>query len=284
MMLEVNNTKAMLSNLLKSDFKDYDKLVQAIYEFIDFQCNIGDFSDRLISQAIEHLQQINASTSLIIDCLYIWGRVYYYADNFENAKVKLQEAEMLCKTTKENESSKHADVLNFLGETYIHQGAYNEAKISFKFALKLYKLANNMFGQADAYDGLGNSYMKLNDLNKAKASIQKALELNKLTSNTVGQGNNYDGLGDIYLELNELDKAEVSFQKALELFKLSNAILSQGHALQGLGRVQMMRSQLQNAKILFENALAMHKQAQDATGQKNDQYYLDEVLYKISQL
>src|SRR6266853_6406397 len=94
MILEVNNTKAMLSNLLKSDFKDYNKLVQAIDEFIEFQCNIGDFSDRLISQAIEHLQQINASTSLIIDCLYIWGRIYYYASNFENAKVKLQEAEM----------------------------------------------------------------------------------------------------------------------------------------------------------------------------------------------
>jgi hypothetical protein len=45
-----------------------------------------------------------------------------------------------------------------------------------------------------------------------------------------------------------------------------------------------MRSQLQNAKILFENALAMHKQAQDPTGQKNDQYYLDKVLYKMSQL
>jgi len=86
MILELNNTKAMLSNLLKSDFEDYDKLVQAIKEFIEFQCNIGDFSDRLISQAIEHLQQINGSILLIIDCLYIWGYIYYYAQNFEKCK------------------------------------------------------------------------------------------------------------------------------------------------------------------------------------------------------
>ena len=49
MILEVNNTKAMLSNLLKSDFEDYNKLVQAILNFTQFQCSIGDFSDRLIS-------------------------------------------------------------------------------------------------------------------------------------------------------------------------------------------------------------------------------------------
>jgi len=284
MILEVNNTKAMLSNLLKSDFEDCDKLVQAIDKFIFFQCSIGDFSDRLISQAIEHLQQINASTSLIISCFYIWGRIYYFAANLENAKVKLQKAEMLCKTTEENESSKHADILHLLGEIYILQHAYNDAKILFENALKLYKLANNLFGQAMAYNGLGNLHIKLNDLNKAKASIQKALELNKLNNDILRQGNNYNGLGKIYLILNELDKAEVSFQKALELFKLSNAILNQGNVLHSLGRVQMMRSQLQNAKILFENALAMHKQAQSATGQKNDQYYLDKVLYKMSQL
>jgi len=284
MILEVNNTKAMLSNLLKSDFEDYKKLVQAIEEFIEFQCSIGDFSDRLISQAIEHLQQINASISLTIDCLYIWGRVYYSSQNLENAKVKLQKAEMLCKTTKYNKSFKHAKILNRLGEIYIHQDTYNEAKISFENALKLHKLANNVTGQAKAYNGLGISYLHLNDLNKAKASFQKSLELNKLANNTLGQGNNYDGLGDIYLELNELDKAEVSFQKALELFKLSNSILGQGNVLQGLGRVQMMRSQLQNAKILFEDALAMHRQIQDATGLKWDQYYLDKVLYKMSQL
>jgi tetratricopeptide (TPR) repeat protein len=284
MILEVNNTKAMLSNLLKSDFEDYNKLVQAIKAFIHFQCSIGDFSDRLISQAIKHLQQINASTSLIIDCLYIWGRVYYYANNFENAKVKLQEAEMLCKTTKENESSKHGYILNFLGEIYILQYAYNEARISFENALKIRKLANDVISQANAYNGLGKAYTHLNDLNKAEASFQKSLELNKLANSTLGQGSNYNGLGRVYLELNELDKAEASFQKALELFKLTNAILSQGNVLQGLGRVQMMRSQLQNAKVLFENALAMHKQAQSARGQKKDQYYLDKVLYEMSQL
>jgi len=114
MIYEINNTRAMLFNLLKSDFKDYDKLVEAIRNFLTFQCSLGDFSDQLISQAVEYLQQMNALTSLIIKCLYAWGCIHYLTHNFENAKVKLQEAEMLCKTTEENNSSQYADILTFL--------------------------------------------------------------------------------------------------------------------------------------------------------------------------
>src|SRR6266851_3646440 len=67
MIYEINNTRAMLFNLLKSDFKDYDKLVEAIRNFLKFHGSIGDFSDKLISQTVKHLYQINASTSLVIN-------------------------------------------------------------------------------------------------------------------------------------------------------------------------------------------------------------------------
>ena len=282
MVLEVNNTKAMLSGLLKSGFKDYDKLVEAIHIFTELNCSIGDFSDQLISQTVEHLQHINASKSLVIKCLKAWGMLQYFADNLENAKVKLQEAEILCRTCKEIKSSQHADILNWLGNIYILQNAFNKAKISYKNALELYKLANSIPGQAKAYNGLGSSYLHLNDLNKAEASYQRALKLYKLINNILGQGNSHEGLGRTYLELDKLNEAEASFQKALKLFKLSNAILSQGNALLGLGRVQMKKLQWQDAKTLFENALIMHKHAQDAQGQANDQYCLNKVLSKIS--
>ncbi len=44
----------------------------------------------------------------------------------------------------------------------------------------------------------------------------------------------------------------------------------------------MKKLQWQDAKTLFENALIIHKQAQNAQNQANDQYYLNEVLSKIS--
>src|SRR5216683_4818581 len=274
MVLEVNNTKAILSDLLKFNFKDHNKLVIAIYEFTDFHCSIGDFSDNLISQTVEHLQQINASTSLIIDCLYTWGKLQYYANNLENAEVKLKEAEMLCRTGKKIKSFCYPNILCLLGEIYILQNKYNEAKVSYENALKLNKLHNNIFGQILDYRGLGTVYRCLNQLNESKASYEKALELNKLTNNIGVQGEIYGGLGITYLLLDKLNEAEASFKMALELSKLSYNILGQGNALAGLGRVQMRRLQWQDAKRLLENALAKHKQAQSAKSQESDQFYL----------
>jgi hypothetical protein len=56
MVLEINNIKAILSGLLKSDFKDYQRLVTAINKCVEFHRSIGDISDKLISQTIKHLQ------------------------------------------------------------------------------------------------------------------------------------------------------------------------------------------------------------------------------------
>ena len=46
----------------------------------------------------------------------------------------------------------------------------------------------------------------------------------------------------------------------------------------------MKRLQWQDAKRLLENALAMHKQAQSAMAQENDQYFLNIVFSKMSQM
>jgi len=282
--LEVNNTKAILSDLLKSDFKDYKKLVIAICKFTHFHGSIGDFSDKLISQTIEHLQQINASILLMIDCLHTWGRLQYHANNLENAEVKLKEAEILCRTSKENESFGYANILWSLGEIYILKDKFNEAKVLYENALKHDELNNNILGQVFDYRGLGAVYKGLNQLDEAATSFKKALELNKLTNDIGVQIDIYEGLGVTYLELDKLNEAEASFQRALEVSKLGNSILGQGHALQGLGRVKIKRLQWQDAKGLLENALAMHKQAQSAMAQENDQYFLNIVFSKMSQM
>jgi tetratricopeptide (TPR) repeat protein len=283
MVLEVNNTKAILSDLLKSDFKDYKRLVIAICEFTELHWSIGDFSDTLMSQTVEHLQQINASTLLIIDCLYTWGRLQYYANNFENAKVKLEEAEILCRTSEENASSSYATILWSLGEIYILENKFNEAKVSYENALKHDELNNDILGQVFDYRGLGAVYRGLDQLDEAIASYEKALELSKLTNDMRGQADIYNGLGMIYLILDKLNDAEASFQRALELSTLRNIVLTQGTALRGLGRVQIKRLQWQDAKRLLENALALHKRAQAIHDQKIDQSYLNQVLSEMCQ-
>jgi tetratricopeptide (TPR) repeat protein len=282
LILEVNNTKAMLSDLLKSDLQSYKKLVSAICEFMRFQRASGDLSEKLIDQTVKFLQQKNASTLLIIHCLTEWGKLHFYVRNFEIAIVKLKEAEMLCITRKKDMSVYYATVLHWLAAVYKNQNAFNDAEVLLQKALEINKLNKNVSGQAESYRNLGQTYRQLNKLNEAEASFKKAIELYKGFHNSIGQGDSHKGLGDIYLQLNKLNEAKTSFEQAIEFAKLSNSSLLQGNALQGLGRVEMLGSQTQEAKLLFESALNMHKQAQDLRGQKWDQHYLNK-LSKMSQ-
>lgn len=283
LVLEVNNTKAMLSNLLKSDFQNQTKLVLAICNFMRFQCANGEFSEKLIDQTVKFLQQKDASTLLVIQCLTEWGKLYYFAHNTKIAMAKLKEAEMLCETSDNDKSTYYATVLRWLATVYISQEAFNDAEVSLQKALEINKLHNNVSGQATNYNELGVIYSQSSKLDMAKASFHRAIELHKCFDNSIGQGNSYHGLGNIYLMLNKLNEAEASFEKAMEFAKLSHSSLLHGNALQGLGKVKMQRSQMQDAKLLFENALVMHKQTQDLLGQKWDQHYLNEVLSKMSQ-
>ena len=50
MVLEVNNTKATLLRLLNSKYEDESTLVYASVEFTRFCSNIGDHSDKVMSQ------------------------------------------------------------------------------------------------------------------------------------------------------------------------------------------------------------------------------------------
>ena len=321
MVLEMNNTKAILFSLLRTEYSDYKKLVNAIYHFTEFHCNIGEHSDNLISESVIFLQQKEASTSLIIDGLIAWGSLYYYANNLGIAKYKLKEAERLCKASQENRGLRYANILSQLGNIALCENALIDAKISYENALEIYHhlnnflgqgiiynglgdinyklnkpqeaealyqkalefyiLANNVVGQGNAYKGLGGTYVQLNRPHEAKASYEKALEFYKLSNMILNQGHVYNGLGNMYLEFKDLPKAEVSYKKALELHKLINNSGGQGDSFQGLGRIQMARSQLQDAKILFKDALALHKQAQDINGQAKDQEYLSKILQPL---
>jgi tetratricopeptide (TPR) repeat protein len=323
MVLEINNTKAMLFGLLRAEYSDYTKLVEAICNFTQFQYGIGEHSDDLLSQSVIFLQQKNASTLLIISCLTRWGCLYFYANNLRSAKCKLQEAERLCKASEGNRSRKHADIFNWLGEIALYENALIYAKTTYQNSLEIYQhlndvdgqgdaynglgvinhklgelqmaetlyqkalefhdLANDILGQGNDYQGLGDIYVQLNKPKGAEALYKKALEFYKLANDILGQGNTYNGLGDMYIKLNDLPDAEVSYKKALELHKLSNNIVGQGDAFHGLGRVQMANSQLEDAKILFEDALVLHQQAQAIIAQANDQKYLNEVLQQMEQ-
>jgi hypothetical protein len=268
MVLEVNNTKAILFSLLRAEHSDYTKLVKAICNFTEFHDGIGEHSDNLISQSVVFLQQKDASTSLITDCLVIWGKLYFYADNNRSAKYKLEEAERLCKAGQENRGQKHASILFWLGNIALHENALKDATMLYQNALEIYQDTDNVIGQGHVYYGLGEINREQDKLQEAEALYQKALEFHGLSNDFLGQGNDYQALGDTYVQLNMLHEAKVAFQKALEFLKLANSILGQGNTYNGLGNMYLKFNDLPKAEVSYKKALELQKLSNDSVGQE----------------
>lgn len=285
MMLEVNNTKSVLIDLLRSNHQYWPKLFDAIVTFTQFCITIGDYSDELTSHAITLLQQQQDITQIpaLIKCLQNWGRLYYRRNDFENAKSKMKEAEELCLSSSSNESSLHASVFRNLGDIYVKQGVLSEAEAAYEKALK-YNQASSHSDQGNDCTKLGEIYVELNKLEKAEALYKRALEFHQPANNILGEGNASLGLGNVQLRLNKLNEAEAEFYKALSLHKAANSVRSQGNDYIGLGNTYLKLKKLDQAKYSFEEALKLHKVANSVRGQANDHCGLGETYLKQNKL
>ena len=316
MVLEVNNTKAIILSLLNSNYKDDTTLITASIVFTKLCISIGDHSDKVISQAIEFVQRNSGSRLLLIKSLYQLGAVYFYGANYEKAKEKLQEAEKLCLYDPLAYSNSYGPILENIGNIYRLLGALNDAETSYQKSLSIWKDRNDIYGQGVLYAKLGNLYRRLgkldeavtlhqsaiqslegtdpitqgknykglgwvylrqNKLIEAENALQKALRFHQATNHFLDLGNDYEILGKIYLELKRFEDAKVTCEKALEFHKLANDALGQGNDHRLFGRINLSQGRLNEAEISFKKALELHAMANSASGQKRDSSFLKKI-------
>ena len=280
---QVNNTKAILFDLLKSDFSDYKKLNQAICTFTSFHSSIGDYSDNLINQAAEFLQQKRAPQAipLLINCLQQWALLCYNAYDLKKAKQKIKEGEALCQTIS-NSDCFHARNFHIFGQIHWYENDILEAKDSFQKALDLYIKSDDNQGQALEYAELGAIHVRLNELDKAIASYHNAL--NKLGNSVLGKGNVYLGLGTIYLRQKKLLKAKGSYEKALEFHKLANDMLGQANDYERLSHTYIQLNEQNEAYESYKRALKLRRHTNDLLGHGNDYLRLGDIHLSLSEL
>ncbi|KAI0297819.1 hypothetical protein B0F90DRAFT_1669281 [Multifurca ochricompacta] len=283
MVLEVTNTKAILSDLFKSNFANQPRLIDAVIMFTELCMNIGDFSSTLLNQAVQMLES-NADALLLIQCLKVWGRLYYFSDDMESAKQKYLEAEKQCLSSPIDLSNLHGSILTDLGLVYLCQLILDKAEASYKKALELHEASQNISGQGHSHYGLGKTYVELGKFTEAEASFQKALEFHKATDDYVGQGNDFQGLGETYQRQNKLAEAEASYKKALEFQKMANHILNQGNAHLGLGHIYKSLNKFDEAEASFHKALEFHIAANDFFNQGIDHQGLGDIYLALNKM
>jgi tetratricopeptide (TPR) repeat protein len=284
MRLEVHNTKSVLLGILKSRNTDYLELINAIITFAEFYMSIGEFDTTLLDQAIEFINDNDGKIPSLIRCFQALGELYYYADDMENAKNKLLEAENLCLSSLNENGHLYGSILTILGKIDLSQHKLNEAANIYQSALYYHKASNNIWGQGNDYEGLGWIFLLQDEFNQAGESFQEALTYHEASNNTLGQGNCYLGLGEIYLSQNKLKEAEAQFYNALKFHKEANDILQQGCDYRGLGDTYIRQEKLHEAEASFQRALGLHQMTKATMDQGNDYRGLGDVYIYQNEL
>ena len=286
--LEVNNMKLVLLDLLKSNYKDQSKLIKATVNFTWLQIRIGDHSDKLISHAVHFVQKNQGDIELLTTCLSMWGLIHYESRDLEFAEKKLKEAERLCQSTCNMESFLYGNIERWLGATYRLQDAMNEAMACYQSSLKVFKRKHDIYGQAKVLPLLGFIYTQLGQWDSAITSHKSAIQLleqnhgNKTCHGTLGAA--YRGLGETYIRQNRLIEAGAEIQKALEFYESLNSMLGQGNSYLSFGRLYLELKQPDNAISACQMALEFHTAINDSWSQGHDHCELGDIYLVLGKL
>ena len=264
MIIEANNTKATLLRLLESDYEDQFSLVNACIKFTIFSGSIGDFSERVISQAVEFVQRNNGDIELLIRSFTTWGKNFNLVNNLERAQEMMQKAEQLSSSSN---SHLHGGILESLGDIYHEQNAFDDAEACYQKALKLHQDGNDILNQGNSYTRLGYLYLRQGKINEAFSFYQNAIQCHEAVNATPELGRDYNGLGQIYMKQNQLIEAESAHQKALQFHKIGNVSLEQAHDYANLGSVYFELDKLEDAIVASEKALELYKSVNNPLGQ-----------------
>jgi tetratricopeptide (TPR) repeat protein len=267
MIIEVNNTKATLLRLLESNYEDQSTLVKACIAFTIFSIGIGDFSERVISQAVEFVQKNSGDTIHLIESFEAWGQLFRLANNLERAQEMLQKAEQLSLSSSSSSSYLHGHILGSLGDIYYQQDAFDDAEACYQKALKFHQDRNDILNQGISCSYLGNLYLRQGKINAAFSYYQNAIQCHEAVDATFELGSDYNGLGQIYMEQSRLIEAESALQKALQFHKIANLSFEQGNDYLLLARLYISLCKLEDALAASEKALELYKLVNSALGQ-----------------
>ena len=263
MMLEVNNTKATVLQLLKSNYQEESWLIEGSINFTSFCISLGDLSETLTSQGVEFVQRNSGSFDLLIRCFQVWGKLHFYSNNLKKAQEKLQEAEKLCLSSG---NQLYGYILEDLGDIYHQLDEFNNAVACYEKALKLNQDNNDVLHEGNSYLGLGYLSLRQGKIDEALMLYQSAIRCHEEVNTPLRLGSDYDGLGQVYMQQNRSIEAESAFKNALKFHRTANSFLAQGHDYVNLGKLYLKLDKLDDAKDACEKALELYKSCNNTLG------------------
>lgn len=246
---EIEFSKAIMTKADRSSYLNYAK----------FLFNIGQLerSKNLIEEKLtSQLENINCH----VEALDIVGQIFRIEGDFVKSEVSFLKAlNLFSKNSEILSSGLKARIHGNLGNLYLSQEKFIEAKDQYIIALKLNKEIEDKKGIAASFGNLGLIAFTNSEFEEAENNYNLALKIFKEEGDQIGIANQYGNLGILYNSFGDLDKSEVLYKKALEIDKETNSHENQANQLGNLAKLFMDKGELDQALKYLKESMALEK-------------------------
>ena len=178
----------------------------------------------------------------------------------------------------------HAGMLTIeLGDKYVTQSRFPEAKQLYKGALNIWKTIGHKREEAAVHLRLGCVCAKLSEYQKAKEYYEKALAIAIEIGDRNGEGATYGNLGNVFHCLGEYEKAKEYYEKALAIAIEIGDRNGEQKTYGNLGALFVLLSEYQKAKEYLDKALAIAVEDGDRCGEGETRQNLGSVFSSLSE-
>lgn len=159
--------------------------------------------------------------------------------------------------------------LRSLGELALEASDPGTARIRFEDALPLFRLIRDPRGEAYCLRRMADAEVESDHLDVARRRYEEALPVYRHIRDAVGEANCLRGEGDIALERSDFETARTRYAEAMSLYRKAGSLQGEAHCLRSLGDMALFQSGLQDARARYRDALSLYRRVGDSLGEAN---------------
>jgi len=196
---------------------------------------------------------------------YLWlGRVYYYKDEYDLARINLNKSLALFEQLNDYSGLAwcyfaYASISDLMGD-YLHAIQQNQKVIEYA------KLANNEVMLAAGIFGIGATHIDRNELTIGLAYLSEALVIRQNIGDSAGIANIYNLMGGIFEKQIKYDSALLLFEKGLAMREGLGDIRAIANSAYAMGMLYIEIGDYDKAIASLDRAKSIYIRLEEQTG------------------
>ncbi|HFC91958.1 MAG TPA: tetratricopeptide repeat protein [Leucothrix mucor] len=208
-----------------------------------------------------------------------WNRLGNYYRQQKKFSLAENAYEKVLQSSVEGSATKAVALANF-GLLYQAQGKLEQAKESYKSAIKINAIKKNTASLASNNENIAILYKKNHNFEASEKHYLEALSHYETLEQDSSVANIQLSLASLYHQQKKLDQAKQYYQIAIERYKQNNNQRKIASSYSNLGILSQQQNKIAEAKDFFEKSLVLNQQIKQQKGIA-DQYGNLGVLYRL---